>query len=116
MMGFFGFDSDYVANPELDRYSDADLDDEEYGEMDMRDRRDAEAAMARRDRGQASGRLGRRSKAPAFLLSSDDDMAGDGLLDGIDSRRRRRHYDERRDVDDMEGEEDVSLSFGFFPQ
>lgn len=49
---------------------------------------------------------------PAFLQSDDDDgegYAGDGLLSGVNVRRRRRQYDERMDEDDVEEEEEMSL-------
>ena len=44
---------------------------------------------------------------PAFLQSDDDDAEGygEGLLSGVNVRRRRRQYDERMDEDDAEGEE-----------
>lgn len=47
---------------------------------------------------------------PAFLQSDDDDgeVAGDGLLSGVNANRRRRQYDEVPDMDDVE-EEEVSL-------
>jgi len=41
-------------------------------------------------------------------LEEDDVMDG-GLLSGM-KRRTRRQYDERRDMDDMDGIEDVSLA------
>lgn len=46
---------------------------------------------------------------PAFLQSDDDDgeVAGDGLLSGVNAHRRRRQYDEVPDMDDVEGEEEV---------
>ena len=69
--------------------------------------------MAARDRREQGGRRGqraaRRSRMPNFLQSDDDmdDMDGHGLLAGT-KRRARRQYDERKDMDDMEGIEDVS--------
>lgn len=118
-----------MDDPDQDTYSQADIDDDnEFGAMSAAERRLAEREMERRDRGLSgggsfrvvrefgtsftdwflAGRAARRSRAPAFLQSSDDPAAeGEGLLDGIDDRRRRRHYDERRDEDDMDGEEDV---------
>jgi DNA replication licensing factor MCM2 len=48
---------------------------------------------------------------PAFLQSDDEEETfGDGLLSGVNVRRRRRQYDERMDEDDVEGE-DVSAKF-----
>lgn len=80
--------------------------------------------MARRDRMERFGgrghRAARRSRAPAFMGS--DDMEDDDIMDdqlGISSmkRRTRRQYDERRDIDDLDGVEDVSLrhhsTYGF---
>jgi DNA replication licensing factor MCM2 len=75
-------------------------------------RRAAEAQMARRDRLERAGgrgrRAARRSRAPAFL-DSDDAIEED--LDDVElarmKRRTRRQYDERRDIDDLEGVEDV---------
>lgn len=45
---------------------------------------------------------------PAFLQSDDEeaDGYGEGLLSGVNTRRRRRQYDEQMDQDDVE--EDVS--------
>jgi DNA replication licensing factor MCM2 len=47
---------------------------------------------------------------PAFLQSDDEeaDGYGEGLLSGVNTRRRRRQYDEQMDQDDVE--EDVSGS------
>ena len=74
----------------------------------------AERDMAQRDlreRGSRRGaRAAARSRGPDLLLSDgleeEDDMDG-GLLSGM-KRRTRRQYDERRDMDDMDGIEDVS--------
>ena len=72
--------------------------------------------MARRDRMERSGKRGqraaRRNRAPAFLGS--DDVEDDDIMDdqlGISSmkRRTRKQYDERRDIDDLDGVEDVGL-------
>lgn len=106
---------DYAPNELLDRYSDADInDDEDLEELSAGARRQAEIEMARRDRRQGAGRRGaraaRRSRAPAFLgmdeLDDDDDM-DDELGVSRMKRRTRRQYDERRDVDDLDGIEDV---------
>lgn len=102
-------------NEVLDRYSDADLNDEEdIGEMSAAQRRAAEARMERRDRmerrGGRGGRAERRTRYPGFLESDDmedEDAAGGGLLSQM-KRRTRRQYDERKDIDDLEGVEDVS--------
>ncbi|XP_006461167.1 hypothetical protein AGABI2DRAFT_204733 [Agaricus bisporus var. bisporus H97] len=67
--------------------------------------------MARRDRLEHAGgrgrRAARRSRAPAFL-DSDDAIEED--LDDVEltrmKRRTRRQYDERRDMDDLDGVED----------
>lgn len=69
--------------------------------------------MARRDRQERAGRRGARATRrprPTFLQSDDiedDDMDG-GLLSGLKPRTRRQ-YDERRELDDMDGVEDVGL-------
>ncbi|KDQ53623.1 hypothetical protein JAAARDRAFT_197421 [Jaapia argillacea MUCL 33604] len=107
-------DEDYAGNDTLDRYSDSGLnDDDELPELSAAARRAAEAKMARRDRmerGSGKGaRAANRSRMPQFLQSDDDaDMDDDltgGLLSGM-KRRTRRQYDERRDLDDLEGIED----------
>ncbi|KAF9451935.1 MCM-domain-containing protein [Macrolepiota fuliginosa MF-IS2] len=67
--------------------------------------------MARRDRQERTGgggrRAARRSRAPAFL---DSDDVIDEDLDDVElarmKRRTRRQYDERRDIDDVDGVED----------
>ena len=77
--------------------------------MTAAQRRAAEARMARRDRlERQKGRRGtRRSRYPGFM-ESDDDMEDEDLGGGVLSKRRtRRQYDERRDMDDLEGVEDV---------
>jgi DNA replication licensing factor MCM2 len=112
---------DYAPNELLDRYSDAGIDDDgDVEDMSAAARRAAEMKMARRDRMERSGKRGqraaRRSRAPAFLGS--DDMEDDDIMDdqlGISSmkRRTRKQYDERRDIDDLDGVEDVSLWYYF---
>ncbi|KAL4080313.1 MCM2/3/5 family-domain-containing protein [Scleroderma yunnanense] len=111
----FGEDmeEDYAPNELLDNYSEQDIDDEaEYEAMSAAARRAAEAKMDRRDRLERNGRRGARaaarSRAPQFLQS--DDMDDEDALDGLGvarmKRRTRRQYDERRDLDDMDGVED----------
>lgn len=115
--------SDYATNEALDRYSDADLDDQvDIAHMTAAQRRAAEAKMARRDKVERQksrgGRAARRSRYPGFL-ESDDDMEDEELDGGILSgakRRTRRQYDERRDMDDLEGVEDVRNPSPFFAQ
>lgn len=66
--------------------------------------------MSRRDRGAVGSRAARRSRAPAFLQSDEEDEEpGRGLLDGISTRRRRRQYDEKMDEDDAEGDEEEEV-------
>ncbi|KAL0956516.1 hypothetical protein HGRIS_002657 [Hohenbuehelia grisea] len=105
---------DYAPNELLDRYSDADInDDEDLEELTADARRAAELKMARRDRLERQGKRGaralRRSRAPAFLgsdgMDEDDDMEDQLGLSRM-KRRTRRQYDERRDMDDMDGVED----------
>lgn len=108
--------SDYADNALLDTYSEAGLNDAEVFEpISAAARRVAEAKMRQRDRAERGGRRGmraaNRSHAPDFFDSDDvsvGDDADSGLLSGTRTRARRQ-YDERRDVDDMEGIEDVRL-------
>lgn len=72
--------------------------------------------MAQRDLRERSGRRGTRaaarSRGPDFLLSDGLEEEGDmdgGLLSGM-KRRTRRQYDERRDMDDMDGIDDVRVT------
>ncbi|KAG1716397.1 hypothetical protein ID866_749 [Astraeus odoratus] len=105
---------DYAPNELLDRYSEQDIDDErEYEAMSAAARRSAEAKMDRRDRLERSGKRGARaaarSRAPQFLQSDDmdnEDLLDEGLGVARMKRRTRRQYDERRDLDDMDGVED----------
>jgi DNA replication licensing factor MCM2 len=104
--------SDYGHDERLDKYDAEGLDDnEDIEEMSVAARRAAEAKMARRDRAEGGARRGaraaRRARAPAFLQSeeSEEEEPGAGLLAGM-KKRTRRHYDERRDIDDAEGVED----------
>lgn len=86
--------------------------------MDAATRRAAENAMERRDRAAGRGR-GRRAAARErmpFILSDgmsegdpDDDDGTGGLLAGMKPRVRKQ-YDERKDNDDAEGIEDVSVA------
>lgn len=107
---------DYAPNAALDTYSEAGLDDRSsLPDLTRAQRLAAERAMDRRDRqGGAGGpgaRAARRSRAPAFLMSDDEDAdegGAGGLLEGISTSRRRRQYDERMEDDDAEGiEEEV---------
>jgi DNA replication licensing factor MCM2 len=112
----FDMNRDYAIDARLDRYDEKDInDEEEFESMDPAARRAAEQAMERRDR--ATGGPGRRARLrdrmPNFLsdgLSEDFDDDGDEtsrLLAGMKPRVRKQ-YDERKDVDDAEGIEDVS--------
>lgn len=72
--------------------------------------------MARRDRLEQGGRRGQRAaqrqRMPAFLGDDDmDDEADDELGMSQMKNRTRRQYDERRDMDDMDGIEDVFALF-----
>ncbi|KAH7907456.1 MCM-domain-containing protein [Hygrophoropsis aurantiaca] len=104
-------EEDYAANELLDRYSDRDIDDEgDFGEMSADARRAADARMDRRDRLERSGKRGaraaRRNRAPQFLESDDMDDEVDDLGLSRMKRRTRRQYDERRDLDDVDGMDD----------
>ena len=103
----------------LDRYSDSGVNDaEEFAEMTIAQRRAAEAKMAQRDRREQGGRRGmraaRRNRMPEFLESDDmdEDQPGRSLLAGT-KMRARRQYDERKDLDDMAGIEDVCINHNF---
>jgi DNA replication licensing factor MCM2 len=106
---------DYAPNELLDRYSDRDIDDEgDFEEMSAAARRAAEIRMNRRDRLERAGKQGTRAanrgRAPQFLEDDDmddEDALGDDLGVGRMKRRTRRQYDERRDVDDVDGVDDV---------
>lgn len=107
---------DYAPNELLDRYSEADIDDEgEFEGITGAARRAAEAQMARRDRLERAGRRGqraaRRSHAPTFF-GSDDGMDNEDIEDDLGialmKKRTRKQYDERPDLDDLEGVEDVN--------
>jgi Mini-chromosome maintenance protein 2 len=77
-------------------------------------RRAAEMEMSRRDRADQrrgrGARAAKRSRAPAFLQDEDEDEddvdPNGGLLAGM-KKRTRKQYDERRDIDDAEGADDV---------
>jgi DNA replication licensing factor MCM2 len=106
--------SDYDSNAALDTYSVGDIDDRSsLDELDQAGVREVNRLLDRRDRGLPGGRASRRSRAPAFLQSDDDDGAdaGDGLLSGINTRRRRRQYDERMDEDDVDEEDVRSMQY-----
>ena len=113
------YSSDYAENDLLDTYSNSGLNDEDVFEpMSAVARRAAESNMRQRDRMERGSRRGtraaNRSHAPTFFDSDDVGAEEDdesGLLSGTRTRTRRQ-YDERRDIDDMEGIEDVRfLSF-----
>ncbi|EGF98419.1 uncharacterized protein MELLADRAFT_76084 [Melampsora larici-populina 98AG31] len=105
--------NDYAANPKLDRYDPAaiDDDDDDLDAMDPETRALAEAKMARRDRREARGPDGRKGKSrvPNFL-QSDSEMGEDEDA-FLTRRRRRRQYDEIAEVaeDDQDGEEEDEL-------
>lgn len=92
-------------------------DDENVEELTAAARREAERKMAVRDRLERTGKRGtraaHRSRAPAFLGSDgieDDDMDDEFGMSRM-KRRTRKQYDERRDIDDLDGVEDVSSNF-----
>ncbi|ORY32125.1 DNA replication licensing factor cdc19 [Naematelia encephala] len=104
--------ADYEMNPALDTYDPEGLDDDEGSVrgLSRAERLAAERAMELRDRGLPGRRAGRRDHMPAFLQSDDEEAVyGDGLLAGVNTRRRRRQYDERMDEDDVDEEEEMSL-------
>lgn len=107
-------EEDYAPNELLDRYSDRDIDDEgDFDDISAAARRAAEARMNRRDRLERAGKQGiraaNRGRAPQFLEDDDmddEDALGDDLGVARMKRRTRRQYDERRDVDDVDGTDD----------
>lgn len=108
LKSYLQFTRDYAARPELDRYSDADIDDEQYDDMTGAARRRAEAAMARRDlMEERGGRRGARAARRSRMEYLQDEDEEDGLELERMKRRTRRQYDEVRDLDDMDGAEDV---------
>lgn len=103
---------DYESNPDLDTYSNADIDDRSsIQEMSRADRLAAERDMARRDKGLPGTRAARRGRVPTFLQSDDDDDGGfdGGLLSGINANRQRRQYDERMPQDDVVDSGEMTL-------
>ncbi|THV02336.1 MCM-domain-containing protein [Dendrothele bispora CBS 962.96] len=103
-------EQDYAPNELLDHYSDADInDDEDVEELTAAQRRAADVKMSRRDRMERNGRRGQRaaqrSRALPFLEDDDMDDEDEDEMKRM-KRRTRRQYDERRDIDDMEGIED----------
>jgi DNA replication licensing factor MCM2 len=104
---------DYAPNELLDRYSDGDInDDEDVEELSAAARRAAELKMARRDRleGQRGSRAAGRRRGPGFVDDDDmDDGDEDEEMVSRMKKRTRRPYDERRDIDDLEGVEGVRL-------
>jgi Mini-chromosome maintenance protein 2 len=98
-----------------DTYAGPDLDDEgEYEDLTVGQRRAAEAEMTRRD---ASGRRGKGSRTAArrrrLEFIEDDEDEEDEVENGVRGivptgvkLRTRKHYDERRDIDDAEGVDD----------
>jgi DNA replication licensing factor MCM2 len=112
---------DYAQNELLDHYSEADIDDDgDAEELTAAGRREAERLMGRRDRlarGGKGARALRRSRAPAFLGS--DDLGDDELDEDRELARMRTRvrnvYDERRDIDDLDGIEDVNFPLSIIP-
>ena len=103
----------------LDRYSDADINDnEDLPELSITARRAAEAKMARRDMMERTGKRGARAARRSRHEFFDDDEAEDEMDGdlGVSSipRRTRRQYDERRDIDDLDGIDDVRILIFFF--
>ena len=87
------FERDYERR-EDNAYVGADIDDEEYDELDAAQRRQLEARLNRRDR-----ELQRRQNMPAAFLQDDDE---DVMMDlSRQPRRRRNRYDEEDDDIDM---------------
>lgn len=89
------FERDYRVR-ENDAYEGADIDDQEYDELDPAMRREIEGRMNRRDQEA-------RRRIPGAFLPDDEE---DGLADLMKRRApRRHHWDEERD--DMDMDEDI---------
>ncbi|PSR97624.1 MCM2/3/5 family-domain-containing protein [Coniella lustricola] len=99
-----GYEQDYRERDANDDYEGIDIDDEQYDDMNIADRRRLEAQLNRRDR-----EVARRGLPRIFL---DDGIDEEGDIDLTAQPRRRRHrYDEDPD-EDMGGdimEEELSL-------
>lgn len=96
------FERDY-ERPEDDTYGGRDIDDDEYDDMDIAERRALEARLNRRDR-----ELARQRGLPNAFLADEDE---DGQVDLTKQPRRRRHrYDEEQGDIDMEDIMDEELS------
>ncbi|CAK5281579.1 unnamed protein product [Mycena citricolor] len=101
-------EADYEPNQLLDQYSDADINDnEDLEELTAAQRRAAERRMDRRDRLDGQGRrAAARRRGPGFVDDDDmDDGDEDEEMVARMKKRTRRPYDERRDIDDMDGVE-----------
>ncbi|KAJ7251520.1 MCM2/3/5 family-domain-containing protein [Mycena haematopus] len=101
-------EGDYAPNELLDNYSDAGInDDEDLEELSAEARRKAEREMDRRNRLEGGGRRARgRNRGQDFVDDDDmDDGDEDEEMVSRMKKRTRRPYDERRDIDDMEGVE-----------
>lgn len=92
---------DYTQNLRLDQYETTNIDDEEYDDLDVAERRRLEAQLNRRDA------MARRRMPAAFLNNDEDDE-----MDLRQQPRRRRHaYDEDPEEDIMmDGLADEELS------
>lgn len=89
------FDKDYQRreDDQNDAYDDRDIDDTEYADLDLAQRRQLDARLNRRDMDIARA----RGRPNAFLPDEEDDIA-----DLTRQPRRRRHrYDEEQDDMDM---------------
>ena len=93
-----GFEADYAPNPELDRYDETMLDQEEYT-ADYRARVSAERALNRRDLAQG------RRLPEAVLSESDDDDAG-----GRRQRRRLERLQESEEMTEAVDEDEINLN------
>ncbi|KAF7376225.1 DNA helicase [Mycena sanguinolenta] len=103
-----GLEDDYAPNELLDRYSDAGInDDEDLEELSAAARRAADLKMDRRNRLEGAGRRARaRNRGQGFVDDDDmDDGDEDEEMVARMKKRTRRPYDERRDIDDIEGVE-----------
>ncbi|KAG2218110.1 hypothetical protein INT45_002360, partial [Circinella minor] len=86
---------DYARNPEMDRYEERGIDNEQYDPLDLATRNQIDAQLSRRD-AEIRRREGRI--AGAFL----DDLDDEGDQPVLTTRPRRRHNYDMDDMNDMD--------------
>lgn len=100
-------ENEYNAIPGLDKYESDDLDEEDYSQMSMEARREAEREINERDR----DNIAKQRRVPvAMLQDTEESMLSEGQeLTAEIRRRRERHYQElgveEEDMDDANEDE-----------